>query len=261
MKLLKGEVIIITGSTKGIGRSTAHALAREGAAVVINGRKEEDVQNVVQSIVEEGGEAVGVAGCVANEETGEKLVEIAVHSFGKVTGLINNAGIIRDKISHRMDLKDFSDVIDVHVKGTFICSKPVIQQMKSNEIPGFILNMTSLAGLIGTVGQINYSAAKAAILGMTWTLSKELAADSIQVNAIAPAALTEMTQPAIENAMKQAEENGQDLSEYWSIGSAEDVAVFLVEFIKHRNIKETGEVYSINKNEVGRWLPPSYELL
>lgn len=261
MKTLQSEVIIVTGSTRGIGRSTAFALAREGAAVIINGRNEEDVEQVVSSIREEGGRAAGFAGNVALESTGEKLTEVAVHHFGKVTGLINNAGIVRDNMSYLMENKDFSDVIDVHVKGSFYCSKPVVQHMKMNNIEGFVFNITSLSAMVGTVGQTNYSAAKAAVIGMSLSLAKELEDSSIQVNAIAPAALTSMTRPHVEKAMKEAEEKGEDLSEYWDIGTAEDVAFFLVEFIKNRSFDNTGEVFSINKNEVGRWLPPSYELL
>ncbi|KGP72784.1 SDR family NAD(P)-dependent oxidoreductase [Pontibacillus yanchengensis] len=258
MNDMQKEVIIITGSTRGIGRSTAIALAESGAAVVVNGRNEEEVQELVSIIRANGGCAAGWSGCVKEERAGEQLVHVARTNFGTVTGLINNAGIIRDQKSYRMEYQDFSDVIDVHVKGAFICSKAAIQDMRSTNTNGFILNITSLAGLIGTIGQVNYSAAKAALIGMTHTLAKELVKDSIQVNAIAPAAETDMTRPFIEKVKQQATPEEQA---YWSIGSPEDVATFIVTFIKDRKLRETGEIYAINGNESGRWLPPSYELL
>ncbi|MYL35130.1 SDR family NAD(P)-dependent oxidoreductase [Pontibacillus yanchengensis] len=258
MNAMPKEVIIITGSTRGIGRSTAIALAASGAAVVVNGRNELEVQELVSTIRGNGGKAAGWTGCVLEERAGEQLVHVARTHFGAVTGLINNAGIIRDQKSYRMEYKDFSDVIDVHVKGAFICSKAVIQDMRSTNTHGFIVNITSLAGLIGTIGQINYSAAKAALIGMTHTLAKELEKDFIQVNAIAPAAETDMTRPFIEKVKQQASPEEQV---YWSIGSPEDVATFIDTFLKERKLQETGEIYAINGSETGRWLPPSYELL
>ncbi|QAS53566.1 SDR family NAD(P)-dependent oxidoreductase [Halobacillus litoralis] len=253
------ETVIVTGSTKGIGQSTAMALAKEGAAVIINGRKDAEVERVVEQIRQAGGRAAGVAACVTEEATGRRLVEAALANFGNVTGLINNAGVTKDRMAHRMELGDFQEVLDVHVTGAFIPAQAVIRHLRSQEKSGFILNMTSLAGLIGNVGQVNYSAAKAAILGMTWTLAKELESKSIQVNAIAPAALTDMTRPHIEKAQQQA--SSEEEAAYWNVGSAEQVAHFLIDFIKKREMNQTGETYAVNGEEIGYWHPPSYELL
>lgn len=259
MESLAHETVIITGSTKGIGRGTAIALAQEGAAVIVNGRNDADVQVVVEEIQRAGGRAAGLSASVTCESTGKRLVETALNSFGNVTGIINNAGITRDRISHRMELKDFKEVLDVHTIGTFICSQPVIQYLRNNEQPGFILNMTSLAGLTGVIGQVNYSTAKAAILGMTWTLAKELERKNIQVNAIAPAALTDMTRPHIEKARQQAASEAEGA--YWNVGTAEQVAAFLVDFIRKREMSQTGETYAVNGEEVGYWHRPRYAQL
>ncbi|WLR53030.1 SDR family NAD(P)-dependent oxidoreductase [Bacillus tianshenii] len=255
------QAIIITGSTRGIGKSTAKQLAQQGAAVVVNGRQEECVNETVDEIRKSGGRAVGVVGCVTDKNVGQQLVDAAVEKFGTVTTLINNAGIIRDKMSYKMKLEEFEEVIDVHVKGTFFTTQPVVQQMRKQGSGGLILNMTSQAGLVGTVGQVNYSAAKAGILGMTWTLAKELEKDAIQVNAISPAALTDMTRPVIEKAQQHAEQKGETLPDYWKIGSVDDVTNYIIDFITFPKCRRSGEVYAVNGKEIGRWLPPSYEML
>ncbi|MBM7551483.1 SDR family NAD(P)-dependent oxidoreductase [Thalassobacillus pellis] len=259
MNKLQDEVVIVTGSTRGIGRSTALALAEAGASVVVNGRSSTNVEKVISEIEQTGGRGVGVAGSVTETDMGERLTAAAVDNFGDVTGIINNAGVTRDQIAHRMGLRDFQEVIDTHVTGTFICSQPVIRYFKETKRQGFLLQMTSLAGLVGNIGQVNYSAAKAAILGMTWTLAKELKRDGIKVNALAPAALTDMTRPHIEKAKKEAAT--EEEAAYWDVGSSEQVAQFIVDYIVDRNIHQTGEIYAVNKKERGRWLPPSYEML
>ncbi|SEA80248.1 3-oxoacyl-[acyl-carrier protein] reductase [Thalassobacillus cyri] len=219
---LTNEIIIVTGSTRGIGRSTAYMLTEKGAAVVVNGRNEEKVEQLVQDIRSNGGRAAGVAKSVTEEDAGEQLVQEATSAFGGLTGIINNAGITKDRISYRMDIEDFTKVMDPHVKSTFICSTEATRYFKSAGTPGFILNMTSLAGLIGNPGQINYSAAKAAIIGMTMTMAKELKRNNIQVNALSPAALTDMTRPLVEKAQESAASNNEQacLLGYWHSGTS-----------------------------------------
>ncbi|UOQ45049.1 SDR family oxidoreductase [Halobacillus salinarum] len=255
---MKDEVIIITGSTRGIGRAAAEYFSNLGAAVVINGRSEEQVEQVVRAIRQKGGRAVGTAVSVTNEHAGDTLVETAVNAYGKVTGLINNAGFVSDRISYRMELDSFTSVLDVHVKGSFICSKAVTNYLRSKSKPGFIINITSLAGLAGNPGQVNYSAAKGAVNGMTWTLAKELMKDNIIVYALSPAAVTDMTRPHVEQ-MNQKHTDEEE--SYWDIGSAEQVAAFLSKMIINRRLSDSGAIYSINKEEEGYWLPPSYVML
>ncbi|MBM7703587.1 SDR family NAD(P)-dependent oxidoreductase [Metabacillus iocasae] len=256
---MNNRVVIITGSTKGIGKSIAQLLASEGALVVINGRTEQSVEEVVADIKACGGKAIGVSGGVEHIETGERLVLEAVRHFGSVNVLINNAGVVHDRMSHKMSEQEWDDVINSHLKGTFASTQPFIKQVKKQQSGGHILNMTSTAGLEGTIGQLNYSAAKAGILGMTWTLAKELARDKIVVNAIAPAALTDMTRPFVEAAMKKANEQGIELEDYWNIGSADEVALFVRDLLQVQDPTLTGQIFSVNGKKIGRWHPLRYE--
>jgi 3-oxoacyl-[acyl-carrier protein] reductase len=253
------QVAIITGSTKGIGYSIAKSFVQKGIAVIINGRSEEKVNQTVRELNSMGGRSAGLAGAVENPQTGQKLVDLAKDKFGKVSILINNAGIIHDQISYKMTDDEFSDVIDVHVKGAFYCTKPFVQQVKQQGGGGHIISMTSNSGLEGNIGQINYSAAKAAINGMTWTLAKELERDHIIVNAIAPAALTDMTLPYVEKAKLKAAEKGEPLSPLWEIGTSDEVANFITKLIVESNFEETGAIFGVNGQNVVRWLPPFYQ--
>jgi 3-oxoacyl-[acyl-carrier protein] reductase len=253
------KVVIITGSSRGIGKSIAVKLAKEGANVVVNGRDEKAVLAVVNEIRKDGGKAIAISGAIEHMETGERLVEAAVSTFGKVDVLINNAGIVRDSMSYRMSEEDWDEVIAVHLKGAFSATKPFIIEVRKQGSGGHIINMTSTAGLEGTIGQLNYSAAKAGLLGMTWTLAKELLKDGVRVNAIAPAALTDMTRPVIEKAKQHAKEAGKELDPYWNVGSAEDVACFVTDLISYSDMKITGEVFSVNGIAIGRWRAPQYE--
>jgi len=256
---LKGLVAIITGSSRGIGRALAIRLAQEGVKVVVNGRNEERVDQVVRQIISTGGSAIGVVGAVEEMSVGEQLVHEAIHHYGALDILINNAGIVRDKMAHKLSEEDWDQVIQSHLKGHFSCIKPAIIFMRQQK-KGTIINMTSLAGLQGTIGQLNYSAAKAGIIGMTRTLAKELSSSNIQVNAIAPAALTEMTAPYVEQAIQVAKEKGEELEDYWRIGSAEDVAQFIVTLLSAPKFL-TGKVFSVNGEQIGLWHEPRHTLL
>ncbi|WP_209123498.1 SDR family NAD(P)-dependent oxidoreductase [Alkalihalobacillus sp. BA299] len=251
------QAAIITGSTTGIGYSIAKQLAASGTAVVINGRNPERVEQTVSEIKARGGQAVGLAKPIEHPETGQKLVDLALTSFGHVSILINNAGIIHDQMSYKMTDREFTNVINVHVNGTFFCTRPFIQALKQQKSAGHIINMTSTAGLEGTIGQVNYSAAKAAINGMTWTLAKELKRDKIVVNAIAPAALTNMTQPYIEKAKRKAAEAGEELPSYWEIGLPDDVASFVMHLLENRDLEKTGAIFGVNGKKIVRWPPPT----
>ncbi len=253
------EVIIITGSTRGIGKSIAVALAEKGAKVIINGTKQEAVDKVIKEIKANGGMAEGVAGRVQNMATGEKLVNAAIAHYGFASILINNAGNNRDRMAHRLTEDDWDSVIQTHLKGTFSCVKPFIQHRKNEGGGGMILNMTSRAGIVGTMGQLNYSAAKAGIIGMTKTLALELKRDNIPVAAISPAALTDMTFPHVEKARMQAEKEGRELDSYWEIGTANDVANFVTDLIRNQTSVVTGSIYSVNGEKAGFWQEPEWK--
>jgi 3-oxoacyl-[acyl-carrier protein] reductase len=257
MSMLKGRVIIITGSTRGIGKSIALELAKVGAKIVVNGTKNEEVSYIVNEIKGCGGTAIGAPGKVQEMSTGRILVEEAVKAFGRVDVLINNAGNVKDRMAHRLSEEDWDSVIDVHLKGTFSCTKAFIHHQKSDG-GGMIINMTSLAGVEGSIGQLNYSAAKAGIIGMTKTLAEELKRMNVKVVAIAPAALTDMTVPHVEKARKRAKEKGEPLDPYWEIGTVNDVACFVKDIIINRDELESGEIFSVNGKMIGKWENPKW---
>jgi NAD(P)-dependent dehydrogenase (short-subunit alcohol dehydrogenase family) len=205
--LLEGKVAIVTGAGGGIGRAEALLFAREGALVVVNdvgGSRSGDGQSqaiadaVVEEIHKAGGKAVASHDSVATADGAAALIKTAVDAFGRVDVLVNNAGILRDKSFLKMDEAMFDAVVDVHLKGTFLCTqafaKQVISQGGPSGTSGRIVNTTSVSGLLGNFGQANYAAAKAGIYGLTRTCAIELQKHRITVNAIAPIAKTRMTE-------------------------------------------------------------------
>ncbi|MFL6239863.1 MAG: SDR family NAD(P)-dependent oxidoreductase [Actinomycetes bacterium] len=199
--LLENRVAIVTGAGRGIGREFALCLAREGAAVVVNdigasldGRATEGdpATEVCKEIEALGGRAVPAHGSVADDDDAKATVETAVKEFGRLDILVNNAGIIRDKTLLKMEPADFDAVVAVHLRGTFCMTRHAAAAMREHEY-GRIVNMSSSAGLRGNVGQTNYGAAKAGIMGMTFVWALELARYGITVNAMAPSGTTRMT--------------------------------------------------------------------
>ncbi len=200
--LLEGKVAIVTGAGGGIGREHALALAREGARVVVNdlgsdrhggGRGAEMADRVVEEIRSAGGEAAASYDSVSTREGADGIVWTAQNKFGRLDVLVNNAGILRDRTVLNMSEEDFDRVLDVHLRGTFLCSQAAARAMKLQGKGGRIVNTTSLSGLLGNFGQANYAAAKAGIYGLTRVCALELQKIGITVNAVAPVALTRMT--------------------------------------------------------------------
>ena len=204
-----GQVAIVTGAGNGLGRSHALALAERGAKVVVNdlgvdnsgdGGSSEAALEVVRLIEEKGGEAIANGANVAHYESVEAMVHQAMDKWGRVDILINNAGILRDKSFSKMTPQDFGLVIDVHLKGSFNCSKAVWDIMKAQEY-GRIVMTTSSSGLYGNFGQANYSAAKAGVVGLMNTLVLEGNKYNIHVNALSPTAATRMTEGIVPEEM------------------------------------------------------------
>ena len=201
MGLLDGRVAVVTGSGRGIGRGIGMELAANGAKVVINdagvdvdgrGGSEDAAAQTCKEIEAAGGEAVPNYGDVSKFDQAQGIIQTAVDSFGTIDILVNNAGILRDKSLLKMDEAEYDAVIAVHQKGTFNCTRHAAPIMKEKGY-GRIINITSSAGLRGNFGQTNYSAAKAAIAGMTLTWAIELGKYGITVNAMAPSGVTRMT--------------------------------------------------------------------
>lgn len=184
MKLLEGKVAIVTGSARGIGFGIAKVLADKGAAVVISDVREEAAKEAAEKINISGGKAIAVACDVSKSEDAEKLFKGALDAFGKLDILVNNAGINRDMMAHKMTEEAWAAVISVNLTGVYHCIRAVLPYMREREY-GRIINISS-AGWQGNIGQANYSAAKAGVIGLTKTIAKENAKKGITCNAICP---------------------------------------------------------------------------
>jgi NAD(P)-dependent dehydrogenase (short-subunit alcohol dehydrogenase family) len=203
MGLLDGKVAIVTGSGGGIGREHARALASAGAAVVVNdlggtrdgsGAGHSMADAVVEEIRKAGGTAVASYDSVATIAGGAAILATALDAFGQVDVLVNNAGILRDKTLAKMEEAEWDSVVAVHLKGTYCVTRPVFNHLREAGRGGSIVNTSSTSGLEGNFGQTNYGAAKAGIAGFTRCLALEGKKYGIRVNAIAPVALTRMTE-------------------------------------------------------------------
>ncbi|MEN6467527.1 MAG: 3-oxoacyl-ACP reductase FabG [Smithella sp.] len=181
---LKDKVAIVTGSGRGIGEGIVLRFAQEGAKIVVNDVNEADAQNVVGQIKAKGGQAVYVLGSVSDRATMQKMVDTAVKEFGTLDIIVNNAGITRDSILHKMTDDQWNAVIDVNLTGVFYGIQCAARVMREKGY-GKIINISSTSAL-GNAGQLNYSASKAGVIGMTKTAAKELGAKGVNVNAIAP---------------------------------------------------------------------------
>ena len=182
---LEGRVAIVTASAgAGIGKATIRRLAMEGANVVVNYTSNEKAANeVVEAIQKIGSKAIAMKADEAQKSDAENLVKKAIETFGRLDILVNNAGFTRPAMMIKMSEEQWDEVVDIHLKGAFLCSQAAVLQMKEQN-SGKIINVTSVAGLVGTVGQINYSAAKGGILSMTKSIARELARYNICANVI-----------------------------------------------------------------------------
>ena len=181
---LEGKVALITGSSRGVGRAVALSFAKEGAKVVVNYTSNETAANeVAQAINQMGSQAIVVRADVSKREEADGLVQAAVKEFGRLDILVNNAGFTRPAMMLKMTEEQWDEVVDIHLKGAFLCSQAAGRQMKEQD-SGKIINVTSVAGLVGTVGGINYSAAKGGTISMTKSIARELARYNVCANVI-----------------------------------------------------------------------------
>jgi NAD(P)-dependent dehydrogenase (short-subunit alcohol dehydrogenase family) len=242
-----GKVAIITGAGGGLGRQHALLLASRGALIVVNdlggsvdgsgAGSTGPAQLVVDEIKAAGGEAVADTNSVATPEGGAAIVKTAVDAFGRVDIVINNAGILRDKAFHNMTPELFEPVLDVHLRGAFHVTQPAFVKMREQGY-GRIISTSSAAGVFGNFGQTNYGAAKMALVGFTRVLAVEGAKYNIKANAIAPLAMTRMTEGLI----------GGDF------GAKVDPALVspIVAWLAHEDCPVSGELYSVGGGRVAR---------
>ena len=205
---LEGKVAIVTGGGRGIGAAVGTLLADDGATVVVSGRDGDRLQRMVKDLEAQGRTALGVVADVASRDDCDRLVSTARQQFGRVDILVNNAGVTHDELIVRMKDEDWDRVIEVNLRGAFLMTRAVSKVLVRQKSGGRIINITSAAGAMGNAGQVNYSAAKAGLIGFTKSAARELAHWSILVNAVAPGLIeTDMTanipQAARANLMAQ----------------------------------------------------------
>jgi 3-oxoacyl-[acyl-carrier protein] reductase len=238
----KGKVAIVTGASRGIGRSIALALASEGAKIVAVDMVSDGVEALASEIRNAGGEAVAVQGNVTAPADAEKMVDEAVSAFGRVDILVNNAGITRDGLLLRMKDEDWDAVLSVNLKGAFLCTRAASKVMAKQRF-GRIINIASIVGQMGNAGQANYCASKAGLIGLTKSNARELAKRNVTVNAVAPGFIaTDMTDVLPEKVKQELV--AQIPME--RLGSADDIANAVLFLASERSNYITGQVLGVN---------------
>ena len=250
---LEGKVAIVTGSGGGIGREIALSLANEGVSILVNdigvsltgdGGSLQPAEETCGLITQKGGKAVSDNNSVTTWNSAKKIAENAMDNFGKIDIVVNNAGILRDTIFHKMDPKDWNEVIDVHLNGSFYVSRSVAPFYREQN-SGVYVHMTSTSGLIGNFGQANYSAAKLGIAGLSKSISLDMKRFDVRSNCIAPFAWSRMTnsipstteqeKARVERLKKMTPETNAPLAVYLSSEDAKDI---------------TGQIFSSRLNEL-----------
>ncbi|MEU8527322.1 SDR family oxidoreductase, partial [Streptomyces sp. NPDC048629] len=268
MGICDGRVVIVTGAGRGLGRAHALAFAAEGAKVVVNdlgvgldGRPGPDspAAQVVDEIRAAGGEAVAHGGDIATGEGAASLVETAIDEFGRLDTLVNNAGFLRDRMLVNLDEDDWDAVMRVHVKGHFLPLKHAAAHWRAaskagREVTARVINTTSGAGLLGSVGQGNYAAAKAGIVGLTLVAAAEMGRYGVQVNAIAPAARTRMTEEVF-GGLEGAPEDVSPLVVWLGSAASAGVTGRVFEAEGGRITVMEGWQPGPTANRDGRWTP------
>ncbi len=241
---LTGKVALITGSARGIGKAIALALANHGANIVINDILPKiEIDKTLEEVRQISNNSLGIRADITLFNEVEKMVKDIINRFGKIDILVNNAGITRDSLLIRMKEEDWDAVIKINLKGTFNCCKAVAKYMMKQKSTDKIVNISSVIGLVGNIGQVNYAASKAGIIGLTKSAAKELASRNINVNAIAPG--------FIETAMtkKLPEKVRHDLQQripLKRLGSVEDIAKVVHFLVSDVANYITGQVINVD---------------
>ncbi len=239
---MKNKVVVITGSARGIGFSIAKEFAKMGATPIIWDVFEDGVKSAVEELSKNGYSAFGNAVDVTNPEIVEKTFKQINQKYGKIDCLINNAGITKDGLILKMKLQDWKAVIDINLTGTFICTQKVSRIMLKQRF-GNIINIASVIGLMGNLGQANYAASKGGIISLTKTCAKEFASRNIRVNAIAPGFIkTAMTQTLPSNVVK----NYTNAIPLKKLGDSVDVANLCIFLTSEKARYITGQTIQVD---------------
>jgi NAD(P)-dependent dehydrogenase (short-subunit alcohol dehydrogenase family) len=259
---LTDRVVVVTGAGRGLGRAYAESLAAAGAAVVVNDADADAAHELTEKIVAAGGTGVAEPGAVGSSEVAERLVDRAVATFGRLDVMVANAGILRDRMLWKLSDEEFDAVVAVHLRGTFTCVRAAVRRMREQGGGGRIVAVGSPAGQRGNVGQTNYSAAKAAIVGMVRTWSMECARDGITVNAIVPVAATAMTAtiPTFAPHVTAWQAEGTPLPRWLrageGFGALEDAAGLVVFLASADSAGVTGQAIGVGGDKLSLWSHP-----
>lgn len=256
---LEGKVGIITGAGRGIGRELALAMARAGAAVVVNDagvavdgtpESEQPARAVCAEIAATGGAAIADTGSVTGYDAARGMVAAALREFGRLDFVVNNAGIVRDVIFHRMTEEDWDAVIGVHLKGAFNVSRAAAEVFRQQQ-SGTVLSMTSTSGLIGNYGQANYAAAKLGIVALTRSIALDMRRFNVRANAIAPFASTRMTDtiPDSDGAARERRERLRSLKPSF-------IAPLAIYLVSDAASAVTGQVFAVRGAEISLFSLP-----
>ncbi len=244
---LAGQTAIVTGASQGLGRAIAIALGGAGARVACVARNAEKLAQTCAAIQAAGGQAEPFAQDVKNREAVDQLIDKIAEDWGRIDILVNNAGITRDTLLPRMSDAEWDDVIETNLRGTFLFTRAACRHMMRARY-GRIINMASVSGLIGNAGQTNYSASKAGMIGMTRSLSKELASRNLTVNAVAPGFIeSEMTQRLGDSILDEVKKRIPARR----IGLADDVAACVLFLASPAAGYVTGQVLTVDGGMTG----------
>lgn len=236
---LKGKNIFITGSTRGIGLAMAHKFASLGANIVLNGRREIG-EELISEFSDYGVQVIPISGDVSDSTDAKRMVEEAIEKLGSVDILVNNAGITKDKLMLKLTEEDFEQVLKVNLVGAFNMTQAVLKPMiKARQ--GAIINVSSVVGLIGNVGQANYAASKAGLIGFTKSVAREVAARNVRVNAIAPGMIESDMTDVLSDKVKEATLAQIPMKRFGNTSEVAEVATFLA-----RQEYLTGQVIAID---------------
>ena len=240
---LGGKVALVTGASRGIGAVVACRLAEAGARVGVNFHASSDAATVVvDSINKSGGEAFLVGGDVSKEDKAEAVIKQLVEHFGSIDILVNNAGINKDKLLIRMKPEDFDSVINVNLRGAFLCTRYAMTHM-IRQRSGRVINMSSVVGISGNPGQANYAAAKAGLIGLTKAVAREVASRNVTVNALAPGYITTAM---VDELTEETQEKILARIPMGRFGTPEDVAEAVIFLCSDGASYITGQVLTID---------------
>lgn len=258
MTTLTGKRIVITGSSRGLGRGFALEMAKAGARVVINGTNAVALADTESAIRAAGCEVASVLGSVADAALCSRLIQTCVDTYGGIDVLINNAGQVRDRTLFKMSDADFDEVIAVHLRGSFMCSRQAAIAMRAQGA-GHIINIVSNSGLSGGFGQSNYAAAKAGMMGLLYTWVMELSRYGIRCNAFWPIAETDMTRVVFERATQDAVSKGQAAPSPAELGfgTPAEVAQGMIWLASDAAAKFNGQCFTFNGRKTALWTHPT----